>query len=175
MGEIYWKLFHDVMHGERYFWHYRIRAMRIKSFIDAFVAIASCAGVATLAAWHSFYIVSLGIIAIAQFIGAIYHLLPYGNQINALKYYCPEIRKLLDDMEESWFSFSDDEKEKIIGLINRYRREFSNLETIYLGDTYFPESDRINKKASIECERYISDRLRLDSEAFNEPTECDKK
>ncbi len=154
MRDKFWKLYERVIYIERYYWHYRQRAIRIDRGIKAFLLIASLSGFAGFWLWNRIPHVWSVIALIAQVFSACAYLLPHSDQISSINYLAPELQRLLNRVDHDWDNLDSLTYEDINDLVLKYNNELLELEDKYAHGISFPENKRIKKKAEAESKEY---------------------
>lgn len=155
MRNEFWNMLIEIKRCERYYWHYKIHSEKVLRGLNAFIGFASCAGIASLAIWKNLWFIWGAIVAIAQALGAIQHLLPYSKQITSISYLLPDLDKLINEINYVWGTIDELSDKEINDLIFKYRNEFVDLESKYVGNTFFPEIPKCSRKSDNETDAYI--------------------
>jgi len=155
MIDDFWNMFFDIKKTERYYWHYKIRSEKLQRSINAFLAISTCTGVASLVIWKQFWFVWAGIIAISQIVGAIQYLFPYSRQIVTINFLLPDLNKLINEIDHTWGTIGNLNISEINDYIFSYRNQLDDLTNKYIGDTYFPQIKRLNDRSDNETDMYL--------------------
>lgn len=161
MKEKYWELYVSLKHKERYYWHYRIRSVRINTAINVICALASAYSIAGWSIWGNFPFIWAGIIAISQIVQVLKPMFPFSKQLISLNFLLPDFEKLLIEVDHEWDIISGvniDDPEEYCEVSNRIKfrnEEFISIQSKFIGNTYFPIIPRISKKAEIDCKNYF--------------------
>ncbi len=157
MRNDFWYMFVNIKRSERYYWHYKAMSTKIDLIIKACVCIASCGSVASMGIWRNLWWLWGAIVFVAQIIGATQHLLPFSNQVVSISYLLPDLTKLINEIRRDWYRIDDFTDEIIVNKIAEYYGRFDDLESKYLGNTYFPVSKSCDKTADKDLSHFTND------------------
>lgn len=167
MRDKYWAMYTELKHKEKYYLYYQQSSKFKDGVINGVCLVASCASIASWGIWSEYPVVWALIIALAQVIQAVKPLLPFSQQITALRFLNPELSSLLIDIDHSWDSVNrmdgsnPSDYDHVSGLIHDYEKRFDSLTSQFIGDTYFPTRRRCEKKAETECRNYFKHRYNV--------------
>ena len=105
--EQYWQELYDLKVHTSYLSIYLISSEKIDTRINAFLAIASSASIASWAIWKEYQFIWASIIVISQFITAIKQFLPYNLRIKNISKALKEMESLSIEYEKKWFYITD--------------------------------------------------------------------
>lgn len=167
MRDKFWALYTELKHKQLYYSFYQQSSKFLNGIISGICLVASCGSIAAWEFWDKHPAIWAAIIAIAQLIQAIKPLLPFSQQIVALKFLNPELSKLMIEIDRSWddvnrmVTNAADEYEYISNLVMKFDSSFDSLTSQFIGDTYFPKRKRCEKKAEAECRTFFKHRYNV--------------
>lgn len=114
------------------------------------------------------------VIAAAQLVQAMKDLTPWSRRLSALEHFQPDLRMLLLDIENSWdnLDIEDWSTEQIHSARAAFDLRYFELEQKYIGNTYFPRSERIEWAANEETETFFNNRYKSINTKGEENNAC---
>ena len=110
------------------------------------------------------------VIAAAQMVQAMKDITPWSRRLSALEHFQPDLRMLLLDIENAWDNLDIEvwNTEKIRSMRGAFDLRYFELEQKYIGNTYFPRSDRICAEAQEETDTFFRNRYETYTEKGDE-------
>lgn len=156
MNQYLWDLFLEIKHKERYTSMYQLHVTRINNIISGICAVFSAGSVAAWPFWSLRPALWTALICVIQAVQIFRPYLPFGQRSAALKYFIPDLRMLLVDLEYDLNSSPSLSDERCLEITKDYVRRYEALYAKYLGDREIPRNRSVDKAAGKECKYYFS-------------------
>ena len=155
MRERYWSMYTTIKHKERYYRFYFMRAKRINNFVVNFLLVCSFGGIGSwiILNHQPFSWIWASITAIAQVFQALSHRSPYAKQDAALRFLCPQLSKLLLEIDSDWLKIELQlySEKRIEKLVSAYQSKYDEISSRYTANLDMPINKSCNEKAAEEC------------------------
>lgn len=152
----YYHFYQETIYNLYYYRRYIDFAKRWNSFLNGVVVVFSLSAFSGLWLWETAPKVWAIIVAIAQGISSIAHLLPFQRQVDALNTFLPQLDDFVVQVEKDWYSLSTLSNEKVLELTTKRKLEYRELDKEFLGKVSFFERKRFSKDAENSREKYNS-------------------
>lgn len=160
MRERYFHTYESIKCKECFYAAHKVRADKLYHLFSSVTLAISIISVLVWSISKTVPALWAVIIAAAQFAQAYSVNLPYSDQLAVLKFFMPELNKLLVRIDKSWLEIDINEydESKILELVSEYEKEFVELEDYFTQNTQFPEVPSVLKKAAKDQATYFAGR-----------------
>lgn len=160
MRERYFHMYEAIKYKEYFYAAHEKRARRLRKYVSFITLAASIISVLVWTISKTMPALWAIIIASAQFIQAFSVNLPYSGQIASLKYFLPELKVLLLQIDSDWLAIDLKryDEEKIASLVADYERKYVEIENKFVSDIEFAEVKSVLKKAEKDQAAFFKSR-----------------
>jgi hypothetical protein len=95
------------------------------------------------------------ITALSQLALALTPLMPFSNQLVSLKFALPELSRLLINIQFDWNNIDNYSDDKISKRIQTHQLVYDDIESNFIGDTWFPHIKKLNILAENDRDAYL--------------------
>ncbi|MBO7670748.1 MAG: hypothetical protein J6S60_09190 [Oscillospiraceae bacterium] len=155
MRDAFWSTLHDLNFKKLYLEKYHSHATRIDAVISAVAALASAGSISAWTIWQKLPLIWGIILMIVQVLQIVRPFLPYSRRLAALKYFIPEIRHLVLDVETEWYRAELSDSPDYITVLHTFRKRYISLECEYLGSDPLPDIKHLRSAAEKDALNHL--------------------
>lgn len=162
MRELFWNMYQDILFRKCYYEEHQRRSEKLLFIARAVCAMVSIASVVIWSIARSMPVLWALLIAVAQVAQTLLNDLPWANQLACLKYFLPDLLKMVAEIEQDWMSldYLGATDESLVSRIHEYTERFFAMESKYTTGIWFPAVKSVVHAAEKSADNHTDMRFR---------------